>query len=78
MLCSAMKAADFSGNHELNRDLSVTAPLQAENIDTIAIQLESLYLRYGSIVDAAKKYLGKRYLSGHQGPNAFDCSGLTS
>lgn len=77
MFCSAMKAADFSDNHELNRDLSVTVPLQTENIDTIAIQPD-VYLRWGSIVDTAKKYLGKRYLSGHQGPNAFDCSGFTS
>lgn len=30
------------------------------------------------IVNTAMKYLGKRYLRGHRGPNAFDCSGFTS
>lgn len=31
-----------------------------------------------SIVKTALQYLGARYRSGHSGPNAFDCSGLTS
>lgn len=30
------------------------------------------------IVNTAVKFLGKRYRSGHRGPNSFDCSGLTS
>lgn len=30
------------------------------------------------IVNTAIKYLGKRYRSGHRGPNSFDCSGFTS
>ena len=31
-----------------------------------------------SIVRTALQYLGAKYRSGHSGPNAFDCSGLTS
>jgi len=31
-----------------------------------------------SIVKTALQYLGAKYRSGHSGPNAFDCSGLTS
>ncbi|MCF2634161.1 C40 family peptidase [Prevotellamassilia timonensis] len=31
-----------------------------------------------SVVKTALQYLGARYRSGMQGPNAFDCSGFTS
>lgn len=35
-------------------------------------------LKGESIVKTALQYLGARYRSGHSGPSAFDCSGLTS
>lgn len=75
MFCSAMSAAELSFHRK--PAVTITAPMQTEHVDTIDIQPE-FYLRRDSLVNTALKYLGKRYLSGHRGPHAFDCSGFTS
>lgn len=46
-----------------------TAPAEAKNNENAAGE---------TIVRTALQYLGARYRHGHNGPSAFDCSGLTS
>ena len=43
----------------------------------IAVQA-SVTTKRNKVVKLAKKQVGKRYVYGATGPNAFDCSGLTS
>ncbi|MDS0525168.1 C40 family peptidase [Clostridium sp. SHJSY1] len=55
--------------------------LQSSNFETLSKgSSKSLTLseKRQAVVKEAKKYLGKPYKYGASGPNAFDCSGLTS
>ena len=42
------------------------------------VQAASKATKRNKVVSLAKKEVGKRYVYGATGPNAFDCSGLTS
>src|SRR5438105_1550618 len=59
----------------------LAAPAYAEGDDGVDInteQITGLAPDIQTVVDFAYRQLGKPYVHGATGPNAFDCSGLTS
>ncbi|MBT8827929.1 C40 family peptidase, partial [Lactobacillus delbrueckii subsp. bulgaricus] len=48
------------------------------NTQNNTVQAASKTRQRNKVVKLAKKQVGKRYVYGATGPNAFDCSGLTS
>jgi cell wall-associated NlpC family hydrolase len=48
------------------------------NTQNNTVQAASKTSQCNKVVSLAKKQVGKRYVYGATGPNAFDCSGLTS
>ena len=54
------------------------AAVNTVNNQNNTVQAASKTSQRNKVVSLAKKQVGKRYVYGATGPNAFDCSGLTS
>ncbi|CDR75854.1 C40 family peptidase [Lactobacillus delbrueckii] len=62
---------------KLTLALALVVPI-AVQANSHQAQAASVTTKRNKVVKMAKKQVGKRYVYGATGPNAFDCSGLTS
>ena len=62
---------------KLTLALALVVPI-AVQANSHQAQAASVTTKRNKVVKLAKKQVGKRYVYGATGPNAFDCSGLTS
>ncbi|RHX66628.1 C40 family peptidase [Lactobacillus delbrueckii] len=62
---------------KLTLALALVVPI-AVQANSHQAQAASVTTKRNRVVKLAKKQVGKRYVYGATGPNAFDCSGLTS
>ncbi|MCD5466870.1 C40 family peptidase [Lactobacillus delbrueckii subsp. bulgaricus] len=62
---------------KLTLALALVVPI-AVQANSHQSQAASVTTKRNKVVKLAKKQVGKRYVYGATGPNAFDCSGLTS
>ena len=62
---------------KLTLALALVVPI-AVQANSHQAQAASVTTKRNKVVSLAKKQVGKRYVYGATGPNAFDCSGLTS
>lgn len=62
----------------VNEVQSVVDMATVSEVNNKATRVSASNFKGESIVKTALQYLGAKYRSGHSGPNAFDCSGLTS
>ena len=62
---------------KLTLALALVVPI-AMQANSHQAQAASVTTKRNKVVKLAKKQVGKRYVYGATGPNAFDCSGLTS
>ncbi|MBT8928920.1 C40 family peptidase [Lactobacillus delbrueckii subsp. bulgaricus] len=62
---------------KLTLALALVVPIAVQS-NSHQAQAASVTTKRNKVVKLAKKQVGKRYVYGATGPNAFDCSGLTS
>ncbi|NVH29452.1 C40 family peptidase [Lactobacillus delbrueckii subsp. bulgaricus] len=62
---------------KLTLALALVVPIAVQE-NSHQAQAASVTTKRNKVVKLAKKQVGKRYVYGATGPNAFDCSGLTS
>ena len=75
----------YHNNYTSRHTVQAYTPIVSDDIEVVAYgsynPVEQEYLNSSQIKDrvewSAKSFLGKKYVWGATGPNAFDCSGLT-